>query len=105
VNYEIIVVPPGGGEADYVEEIKGAPSIPRPGDYLLLSGEDGLVRAFKARYTVHVSRRSEGVTTHEATALEVEPVSHAVQSEAHAKMVSVFQSQGFTIEDFPESGF
>ena len=51
MKYELVIVPPGGGEADYTVTIHDAIYIPRVGEYISLVGDEaGRRNVFRVLY-------------------------------------------------------
>jgi hypothetical protein len=113
VDYNIVIVPPGGGEVDFTQKIRGATHVPRIGEYIVISvdgGDDAHlqgVEAYQVRYAVsHLSRKGWGETSFVYSTLEVEPVRHAYQSPSHAEVCKMYDGHwGHPTKDFPESGY
>ncbi|HVB13772.1 MAG TPA: hypothetical protein VNH38_03320 [Candidatus Dormibacteraeota bacterium] len=112
MNYNIVIVPPGGGEVDFGQEVKGATHVPRPGEYVVISVVEGDERArgaeaYKVRYAVtHLTRRQSDHPEFVYATVEVEPVRHAMQSKDHADMCKRYDGHwGHPTEDYPTSGY
>lgn len=108
MKYELVVVPPGGGEADYTVTIHDAIYIPRVGDYISLVGDQsGRRSVFRVLYVTAQAVRlpQEGNYKEEPPVVQVEFVQHPYQSDAHAESIKMYTSRGEPIHDYPESGY
>jgi hypothetical protein len=112
MDYTIAVVPPGGGETDYSITIRGAPFIPRPGEYVIVvaadtSDEDeGPFSAFKVRYaTTYAKAEGDGAARLDGVTVEAEPIFHPFQTARHRRNVEMYEARGRAVESYPESGY
>jgi hypothetical protein len=114
VRYEIVVVPPGGGEADFTLVVEQADHTPSAGEYLITTDpKEAGVSAFKVRYvTTGLKYVSEGHTIQEAVGVQAEVISHPHQSATHKRMVEMYTGRpknrpggGKNPEAYPESGY
>jgi hypothetical protein len=112
MDYKIVIVPPGGGEADFTQDVKGAEFVPRAGEYVVIavdSNEEETrgVEAYLVRYPVtNLTRKDWGDAGIFGTTVEVEPVRHPYQSKRHGKMCERYDGHwGHPTKDYPESGY
>ncbi len=108
MKYELVIVPPGGGEADYTVTIHDAIYIPRAGEYISLVGDEaGRRSVFRVLYVTAQAVRLErqGEYKEEAPVVQAEFVRHPYQSDAHARSIEMYTSRGKPIHDYPESGY
>jgi len=107
MEFNVSVVPPGGGEQDYMITIRGAHYVPRPGEYIVVSqsemDEEGIVSAFKVRYAITHADPVPGSDVHSARELwiEAEPIFHGHQSKSHRELCERYN----VTEWFPASGY
>jgi hypothetical protein len=96
MDFQVSVVPPGGGEQEHEFIVRGVTYIPGPGEYIILRDPVGYgtprVQAFKARqaitYANHHPDRAEGEFLADPfPVVEAEPVIHPRQNEQHRKLV------------------
>tara|TARA_Y100000114_G_C11761304_1_gene329898 strand:- start:3554 stop:3886 length:333 start_codon:yes stop_codon:yes gene_type:complete len=95
----LIVVPPGGGEADYEVDFE-MPAIPRNGDYIVLNRSDDTYKD-KPGMAYFIVRRTwwsleyddRGGRTN-VVAVEVEFAKGPVQSEPHTSSIKMYESRG-----------
>lgn len=110
MKYTMIIVPPGGGEADYQLQMEGD-HIPQTGEYILVHEEEGSrCAAFQVRYVINQFEEQqlqdmEGYRRHLETIVEVEFVEHPYQSDAHKRSIDMYSARGKKAKSFPESGY
>lgn len=106
MKYELVIVPPGGGETDYTATINNATSIPRVGDYIILQDKDGL-RAFRVLYVTLGAKGTgtPGQYQEETPAVQAEFVEHPYQSKAHTASIEMYEARGKSAHEYPESGY
>jgi hypothetical protein len=113
MDYNVVIVPPGGGEVDFTQKVKGATHIPRTGEYIVISvdseGDERIrgAEAYQVRYAVtHLTRKDWDDPGVLYTTVEVEPVRHPYQSKSHEQMCKRYDGHwGHPTKDFPESGY
>lgn len=108
MEYEIAVVPPGGGEADYTTVVKNATFIPRVGEYIMLREGNGEgLQVFRVLYVTYsaVSTGKEGEYQEEPPSVQAEFVWHPYQSKAHAATVERYEAAGVPVHKYPASGY
>jgi len=108
MKYKVVVVPPGGGEADHQVEVE-SPSVPQQGDYICLDRIDESVGFFKVRYALHMLKEPssvrEGQFLTDSIFVEVEPVDHPYNRGGYKDAVERYRIRGCPIEEYPQSGY
>ncbi|PLR93204.1 hypothetical protein [Bacillus sp. T33-2] len=105
-KFEIVVVPPGGGEAEFVAEVTGN-RAPQPNEYVQLREEDG-VSFFLVRNIITILQDDDSpVKNFKETgiAVEVEPVDYELQSPSQSRMIDRFKSKGLPVKEYVPSGY
>jgi hypothetical protein len=113
MDYNVVIVPPGGGEVDFTQKVRGATHIPRIGEYVVISvdgGDDADLQgaeAYLVRYAVtHLTRKGWNDPSFLYATVEVEPVRHGYQSKSHEQMCKRYDGHwGHPTQDYPESGY
>ncbi|HJT55897.1 MAG TPA: hypothetical protein VJ761_05345 [Ktedonobacteraceae bacterium] len=109
MDYTLVLVPPGGGEADYQVDIHNARYIPRVGEYIILPEENelGCVRAFRVLYVTagFVSANQPGSFQEAPPVVQAEFIRHPYQSKNHAASIAMYERRGKVVADYPESGY
>lgn len=107
MEYELVIVPPGGGEADHSRLVRGASSIPAVGEYVQVLDGDGRGRM----YFVNLVRTDVRPTpddkawVHCGVVVLAEPVLYSRQSDGHSRLVSIYESRGKRPREYPETGY
>ncbi|MGG1291388.1 hypothetical protein ABE218_08535 [Bacillus smithii] len=106
IKFKIVVVPPGGGEAEFIAEINGN-RIPQQDEYVEFREEDG-ISLFLVRNIISVySNDDSPIKEFDETGIfvEVEPVDYEMQSPAQARMIKRFRDQGLYVREYIPSGY
>lgn len=102
----LVIVPPDGGEQDYVIEMEFE-HAPVAGDYIqVYEQEEGIgVRAFLVRSVHHHSKITgqENVSSVFKIAIEVELVRYAFNSKYQKDQIEYFERKGHEVKDYPET--
>jgi len=113
MEYNLVIVPPGGGEADFSQKVRGATHVPQTGEYVVIAVEDekdeGMngAEAYLVRYAItNLKRQGWETATNIRTTVEAEPVRHPYQSKRHGDMCDRYDGHGgHPTKSFPESGY
>ena len=107
IKFHIVVVPPGGGEAEYSAESMGN-RIPQWGEYIQLKEVDG-VSFFFVRHVLTVFKDDDNSKkmdfSEEAIVVEVEPIEYELQSESQTRMIERFKNKGLKVDKYVPSGY
>ncbi|WP_423478944.1 hypothetical protein [Priestia megaterium] len=106
IKFDIVVVPPNGGETEFTAEMKGQ-RIPQAGEYVQFREADG-VSFFLVRNVVSVYLDDDSpikVFDETSISVEVEPVDYELQSSSQARMIERFRRQGLSVKEWVASGF
>jgi hypothetical protein len=102
MKMELNFVPPGGGETDYTMDVD-LPAVPRPGDYISVSGFDpdvmpsGGTRDFIVRRTwwyIQIRSGEDAVGKPTTTVIECEFARGLVSSEDHKRACDIYDERG-----------
>lgn len=114
MKVRLVVVPPGGGEADYSIFID-MPAVPRAGDYIsvMREGEDGLTSLLVKRTwwtlkdnetrTSFPSGQERYGTTEEIAVECYVAKGIGFDSEAHKRVVAMYEARGKKAPEFDNS--
>ena len=107
MKYDLVFVPPGGGEADYQATINNATYIPRVGEYIILRNEaERGIRAFRVLYvTSGAVSLQEGEYQEEPPVVQAEFIRHSHQSEEHGASIKMYEARGKKVDAYPVSGY
>lgn len=101
-KFELVVVPPGGGETEFTVEIK-TQRIPQTTEYIQLKEEDG-ISLFLVTNVISVYEDNDEVPIKDfiekGISVEVEPVDYEFQSPSQARMVERFKQQGYPVKSW-----
>ena len=107
INFQIVVVPPGGGEAEFTFDIKSE-RVPQSSEYIRLSEEDG-ESLFYVRNVTTFYKDNPDVPVKDfiekAIVVEVEPINFEFQSETQLRMIERFRRQGLQVKEWEPSGY
>jgi hypothetical protein len=106
IKFEIVVVPPGGGEAEFSASTKGN-RVPQKGEFVQLKEEDG-VSFFLARNVISIFRDDDSPVkdfNELSIVVEVEPIDYEMQSPTQARMIERFRKQGLDVKHWEPSGY
>jgi hypothetical protein len=106
INFDIVVVPPGGGEAEFSSPTKGN-RIPQPGEYIQLREFDG-TSIFIVRNVISIFEDDKSPVrnfSEQGITVEVEPVNFELQSPSQTKMIEKFKNRGINVKEFIPSGY
>jgi hypothetical protein len=114
MDYELVLVPPGGGETDYSILMEDAPYVPRVGEYVIV-GKDredeqlGEVSgAFRVLCVQTMATRDLQVASDAVVTdiyVQAVPVTHPARTEAHERVCEIYRVRGKPLEASPESGY
>jgi len=103
MKVQFVVVPPGGGEADYQFD-KEMDALPNAGDYVFKrdfkEGEPVAWAAIIVRRRWFWPGESEG-----SIIIEVEPARYAIQSDNHKRTCDMYAARGKPPQQMDESCF
>ncbi|MBK5446090.1 MULTISPECIES: hypothetical protein [unclassified Peribacillus] len=106
MKFNIVVVPPDGGEANFSAPIKGN-RIPQKGEYIQLTEEDGtsyfLVRNIISCFEEDDSSVKDFSET--GIHVEVEPLDYEMQSPSQQRMIERYKTEGYTVKQYIPSGY
>lgn len=113
MKVQLTVVPPGGGEADY-SFYATLPTIPRVGEYIILSIDKeppGAFRVLYITYYIATEHQPDGAHTDAHTTevnLQIEPIKHPYTTEGGAKrLLDSYSGPRWAakLQEYPESGY
>lgn len=121
----LIVVPPGGGEADYNLDFD-LPAVPRAGEYITVARDDVLANPQRAQggdfgiYECFFVRRAwwdlryphsrptsqpGDIGSAYMIAIEAEPARGPHMTEAHRRSCETYEAKGLTVRTFDNSAY
>jgi hypothetical protein len=103
----LVIVPPGGGEADYWRRVTAASHIPTVGEYIQEVENDGRGKMYRVnlvRTDLRATPAEDGWTATGVVVL-AEPVQFSKQSARHERMVDMYKQRGKPLEEYPETGY
>jgi hypothetical protein len=108
VRYNISLVPPGGGEQEYIAVVEGE-RVPQLGEYIILEQrhEPG-AHAFRVIYITTSLKELEGHGGHYAEDeiwVQAEFVEHPLAAPSHKQTIEEFAARGLKVPTYPESGY
>lgn len=106
IKFEMCVVPPGGGEANFYKEIEAA-TLPKKGDYINLKDNKNDMSVYLVNEVVHFGAYNEEEDPGTITGIRVfvEPVEHSLSSESHKLLISSYKTKGYEVKEFPDTGY
>jgi hypothetical protein len=105
-EYEIVIVPPGGGEAERTVPVRGK-RIPQPNEYVQFKEADG-ISFFFVRNIITILKDDDSPVSsfdEEKIVVEVEPVECEYQSPTQTKMIERFKAKGLNVKQWVPSGY
>ncbi len=114
MRVNLVIVPPGGGEADYSMDFD-LPAVPRPGDYIGVSRPDsGGVESFIVRRTwwlmnfplaENSTSSAPAIGKVEKLCVECEFARGIHDSPSHKKACDTFEHRGKPIKEFDSTAY
>lgn len=107
MDYDLVIVPPGGGEADFWRTVRAASHIPIVGEYIQEVEDDGRGKMYRVnlvRTDLRATPAEDGWT---ATGIVVlaEPVEFSHQSASHERVVEMYKGRRKPLDEYPETGY
>ena len=113
MKVRLVIVPPGGGEADYSIFVE-MPGVPAAGDYIgaAIPGQRGMVSLLVKRTWWTVTAGDNGLYgeagkekygTTDEVAVECYPAKGLFDSEEHKRLVAMYEGRGKAAPEFDNS--